>query len=266
MIAWLMLACASPAPKDRLDEARRLLDANDLVAARTAYDVVLADHPDEIEALTGRGWALLLLDEGPEARKDFERCRVKAPREAECLRGIAAVVAATGNVRYAKTLLDQALEIEPGDHKVRSSQALIAVKMGELDAARTLYEGLVADEPDEVGYQLGLGEVALRQERFDEARAIVEKAEARTGVNVRTRGMLAILRARILLDHAEARTKGSCAESERARADVDEAIDTLDRLRADKTRLPQVEQLRGSATGVRNTIDSTCPVGTISDR
>jgi tetratricopeptide (TPR) repeat protein len=267
MIAWLLfLACASPAPKDRLDEARRLLEANDLLAARSAYDLVLADHPDEIDALTGRGWALLLLDQGPDARKDFDRCRAKAPREAECLRGIAAVVAATGNVGSAKTLLDEALALEPGDPKVRSSQALLAVKAGELDAAQGIYESLVAEDPDEVGYQLGLGEVALRQGRLDDARTIVAEAEARTGVGVRTRGMLELLRARILLAAAEARTKGGCAEIERARAEVDEAIALVDRLRADKIKLPQVDQLRASATGTRNTIDSACPLGTISDR
>jgi tetratricopeptide (TPR) repeat protein len=266
MITWLLLACASKAPSDRLEDARRLLDANDLVGARAAYDLVLANHPDEIDALTGRGWALLLLDEGPLARKDFERCRVNAPREAECLRGIASVVAATGNVLYAKTLLDQALELEPGDPKVRSSQALLAVKRGELDAARTLYEGLVADVPDEVGYQLGLGEVALRQGRLDDARKIVEEAEARTGVGVRTRGMLQILRARILLGDAEARTSSGCADADQARASVTEAIRVLDRLRADKVTLPQVDALRASVTDRRNTIDSTCPVGTNSLR
>ncbi len=267
MNAWLLLACTSSAPPDRLAEARRLLDANDLVAARTAYDLVLADHPDEIEALTGRGWALLLLDEGPEARKDFEHCRAKAPREAECLRGIAAVVAASGNVGYAKTLLEQALELEPGDAKVRSSLALLAVKMGDLEAARALYDGLVAEDPDEAGYRLGVAEVALRQGRFDAARIVVDEAEARTGVGVRTRGMLALLRARIALADAEARTEGGCAEVDRARKDVDEAIATLDRLLADRIRLPQVAQTRASATGIRNQIDSACPngaVGTIS--
>jgi len=266
MIAWLFLACATPAPPDRLEAARRLLDANDLVGARAAYDLVLSNHPDEVDALIGRGWALLLLDEGPLARKDFERCRVNAPREAECLRGIASVVAATGNTGYANTLLDQALELEPGDPKVRSSQALLAVNRGELDTARTLYEGLVAEVPDEVGYQLGVGEVALRQGRLDDARKIVDEAEARTGVGVRTRGMLQILRARILLADAEARTSSGCGDVERARADVAEAIQVLDRLRADKVTLPQVDGLRSSATDRRNTIDSACPVGTISDR
>lgn len=266
MIGWLLLACASPAPPDRLEAARRLLDANDLAAARGAYDLVLANHPDEVDALIGRGWALLLLDEGPLARKDFERCRVNAPREAECLRGIASVVAAGGNTAYASTLLGQALELEPGDPKVRSSQALLAVNRGELDTARALYEGLVADVPDEVGYRLGLGEVALRQGRLDDARRIVDEAEARTGVGVRTRGMLQILRARILLADAEARTKSGCAEGDRARADVAEAIQVLDRLRADTITLPQVDALRASATDRRNTIDSACPVGTNSLR
>ena len=266
MIAWLFLACATPTPPDRLEDARRLLDANDLVGARAAYDLVLANHPDEVDALVGRGWALLLLDEGPLARKDFERCRVNAPREAECLRGIASVVAASGNTIYARTLLDQALELEPGDPKVRSSQALLAVNRGELDAARALYEGLVADVPDEVGYQLGLGEVALRQGRLDDARRIVDEAEARTGVGVRTRGMLQILRARILLADAEARTSSGCSDVDRARSDVADAIEVLDRLRADKITLPQVDGLRASATDRRNTIDSACPVGTNSLR
>jgi tetratricopeptide (TPR) repeat protein len=266
MIAWLLLACASKAPQSRLEEARRRLDANDLAGAREAYDLVLANHPDEIDALTGRGWALLLLDQGPLARKDFEHCRAIAPREAECLRGIASVVAASGNVGYAKTLLDQALELEPGDAKVRSSQALLAVNGGQLDTARTLYEGLVADVPDEVGYQLGLGEVALRQGRLDDAKKIVDDAETHTGVGVRTRGMLEILRARILLADAEARTSSGCDDAEHARADVAEAIEAIDRLRADKTTLPQVDALRAQATDRRNTIDSACPVGTNSLR
>jgi tetratricopeptide (TPR) repeat protein len=266
MIAWLLLACTSRAPADRLANARRLLDANDLVAARDAYTLVLADHPDEIEALTGRGWALLLLDDGPAARRDFDRCRDEAPREAECVRGIAALVAATGNVGKAKLLLDQAFALEPGDAKVRSSQALLAVKMGELDVARALYEGLVAEEADEAGYRLGLAEVALRQGRLDEARAIVVDAEARTGLGVRTRGMLALLRARIDLADAEARTEDGCADADAARRAVGESIATLDRLLADRTRLPQVEQARAQATGIRNQIDSACPVGTISDR
>ena len=51
-----------------------------------------------------------------------------------------------------------------------------------------------------------------------------------------------------------------------ARLPLERAIEVLDRLRADKTTLPQVDGLRAQATDRHNAIDSACPVGTNSLR
>jgi uncharacterized protein (AIM24 family) len=76
----------------------------------------------------------------------------------------------------ARTALEQAYTIDPRDPKVRNLLGLAYFKLGLLEAAKAIYDGLVLDYPDEAPLHVNLGLVLLRQGRLDEAETALSKA------------------------------------------------------------------------------------------
>jgi uncharacterized protein (AIM24 family) len=76
----------------------------------------------------------------------------------------------------ARAALEKAYTIDPHDPKVRNLLGLAYFKLGLLEAAKAIYDGLVLDYPDEAPLQVNLGLVLLRQGRLDEAESALEKA------------------------------------------------------------------------------------------
>jgi hypothetical protein len=71
----------------------------------------------------------------------------------------------------ARSALEKAYIIDPHDPKVRNLLGLAYFKLGLLEAAKAIYDGLVEDYPDEAPLHVNLGLVLLRQGRLEEAEA-----------------------------------------------------------------------------------------------
>jgi hypothetical protein len=76
----------------------------------------------------------------------------------------------------ARSALEKAYTIDPRDPKVRNLLGLAYFKLGLLEAAKAIYDGLVSDYPDEAPLHVNLGLVLLRQGRLQEAETSLERA------------------------------------------------------------------------------------------
>ncbi len=76
----------------------------------------------------------------------------------------------------ARSALERAYTLDPQDPKVRNLLGLAYFKLGLLEAAKAIYDGLVVDYPGEAPLFVNLGLVLLRQGRLSEAEATLERA------------------------------------------------------------------------------------------
>jgi len=211
MLCLLVLGCSA---EHYADKGKTALDAHQLAEAEGHYRKALARDSAHAPALSGLGWTYLLAGQVDAARGSFERCSEVAPELVECLRGRASVASAEGNSAKAREFLDQAVGIDPHDAGVISSLALLDLSQGDYAAADARYDQLVARFPGKAEYRLGLAEVRIRQDRDEEAVAVIEAALALDDVPVRTRAMLHQTQARALVAATADRVDSSrCAET-----------------------------------------------------
>ena len=133
---------AAEAIADALDAAGELRAAGDLQGAAQVYAAVLADAPDNLEAIAGL--AETLLDAGDQAHA--EEVLANAPQgseEAPQLAGIRARLALAAQVAGLgdRGELERRLAADPKDHQARFDLALIQNALGQRDAAA---DGLLA--------------------------------------------------------------------------------------------------------------------------
>ncbi len=91
------------------------LGAQDLVAALRCYDELLAEDPQNVEALTYRGWFLVLTTGSAQAEGDDQGAAELLTR--------------------AQANLDRAVEIDPSYPDARAFRAVVFDRLGDVDAA-----------------------------------------------------------------------------------------------------------------------------------
>ena len=207
----LLLACLF---KSDLERGQEALDAHDLAAAEQAFRKAALGDPRAAEALEGLGWTYLLAGQRTAAASAFDRCLSFSPEDGDCLRGRASVAMAEDRMPVAWQLLLRAQEAEPESPGVLSSVALYEFLTGESEAAEARYQLLAARYPDQAEYRLGLARVLARQDRHEEALALIEEALDLPATPVRYTSMLWLLQAQVLIDASAGREDARrCAET-----------------------------------------------------
>ena len=127
---------ADPSSRSRVAECQELgSTGGDLVGSLQCFDEVLADDPDNPEALAYRGWYLIL------AAGSLQTADAEANPDAEAQAGEL--------VDSALTYLDRAVEIDPTYPDPLAFRAIVADRQGRSDDACADITTLVAlDPPD----------------------------------------------------------------------------------------------------------------------
>jgi Flp pilus assembly protein TadD len=120
-----------------IGEGFAALDRNDAATARTKFSSVLANNPNDTDALGGMGIAALKQEHFAEARNYLERA------------------SRSGNPARWKTALDSAT------YWTYTSDAIGARSNGEFAKAKSLFERAIALNPSDVTAQVQLGEMLL---------------------------------------------------------------------------------------------------------
>ena len=196
----------------RVDRAEQSLMQGDLAAAEADYRVVLDDNPNNVDALYGLGWTYHMASQRDRAREYFKRCVRLAPEDYRGHRGLGVIALADGNALLARTHLADALELAPGEPRILNSIGLALLAEGNDTAALERFQEAYAADPSsgEVGYNVA--EVQFRLDDHETALQTVDDALSGEIDEVRFRGLLLELRARILLRMTSGRVDESDCE------------------------------------------------------
>jgi tetratricopeptide (TPR) repeat protein len=190
------------------DLALRKRDAS---AARRAYESVLKDDPNQVDALRGLVNVHLLAKQGAQAVVIVERALAAHPGNGSLLLLAAQTHLAVGNAERAESHLQQALKV--ASEYSTAAYGLLAglyLRQHRLDEARQQFAMLASRNPQAVGPNTMLGIVLQLQNKPQEARAVYEallRATPDAGVAANNLAMILVDAGQdldIALNHAQA--------------------------------------------------------------
>jgi tetratricopeptide (TPR) repeat protein len=167
----------APNSEEVLDaQARVALAARAPVVATRALEALARMVPSVMENQYLLGVALMQAGDMPSGAMALEEARKLEPNRALTL--IALGLAYNGQKLYAEARphLERALEIDGTDVEALAAMAESEEGLGELEAAETHARRALARSEDHAIANLVLGLVRMKQQRYEEARAALERA------------------------------------------------------------------------------------------
>lgn len=203
--ALVLSACTGPAGpgSDSLNQpavANSLLDAadvaeaqNDHATAAGYYRNVLSRDPKNARAAVGLMQSLRALGALDQARDVAAVALAANPDNPAVLAEVGKVRLARGDLQDAVTLLERAAALEPKDWKVRSALGVAYDRLGDPTKAEDSYKAALRIAPDNAAV---LNNYALSRAMAHDlpgARALLQRAVAGVGSDVRVRQNLALI-------------------------------------------------------------------------
>ncbi len=145
------------------------LRRGDAAAAEGHFKVALRADPDHVPALNGLGRAAGLAGDAGRALKWLTAAAKLAPEDADVQTDYAHAMLDQNLLDFAAKALDNALAARPGYPPALGLRAEVHARKGELAAAQSLFEGLLASGEFAAVAHTGLGDVARAQARDDAA-------------------------------------------------------------------------------------------------
>ncbi len=160
-------------------EATGHYDAGNYELALASYDALIAEDPNKIDALIGRGRALSMLSRYEEALTVLDTAIEKAPDRPDVVRErnfVLDKMAAVDFVgikeqadgffkeeKYAEALVmyDKAIELQPGDTHVLNNKALTLRHLERYEEANATYEETLRIDPENLKAKKGLEKTTL---------------------------------------------------------------------------------------------------------
>ena len=171
-------------------EAWTYLQLGDLLRSEARYTALLAESPSFYPAITGLGWVKLGQENYREADEYFTRATEMAPTYVSGLVGRGQAMLGLNRLRDAISSFEAALAVEPGLPGVareveglrftvvteQLGVARAAAASGDFDAARSVYEQIIAASPDSAFLHLELARVERGQGNLVEALGHAEES------------------------------------------------------------------------------------------
>jgi Flp pilus assembly protein TadD len=153
---------------DLLDEAQAALDKNDFAAAIPPLQKFLAEKPDVAYAHFELGYAYTALKRLDEARSEYEKCVVLAPKMPEAQLNLG-ILLLEKDPAAAVVPLRKVVELLPAQSRPRYLLGLAQERSGDLAGALDSFEGASRLDPRDVGALNHLGRMYLNIKRPAEA-------------------------------------------------------------------------------------------------
>jgi len=163
----------------------------------------------------------------------------------------------------AKTLLAQAVALEPSNIQVQGSLALLDLTNGNIDGAADRYDSILAEAKEEhPNFVLGLAEARLRQSRPLDALKLIESALSLPDLIPRTRALFLQLQARSLVAASAGREDSTrCSETAPiVLAWLDAAELALQQAADTGVALPQLPAVKRLVRRRRGIVSDVCPI------
>lgn len=202
VITVVLSGCAmSPSNKsaaqvDPVAEARAALLDGAADEALQRYRAHLAEHPDDMAALTGMGFAQLDLQRYDAARETFRQALAREPKDLRAREGAALAELARGQVAEAAPLLRDLAQQDAASWRVLNALGVIADLDGEFAVAADFYQRARNAGGDNVVVANNLGYSTLMSGDAAAARALLQQALLRYPRDVRLQQNLGLAEAR----------------------------------------------------------------------
>ena len=189
------------------------------------FEQVLRELPDEpagaVATQALRGEALLALGRTVEAREVFSRLLARHSEQPEALLGLARIAALEQQLPSAELLVEQALRVQPASLDGLRLQGDLQRMQGRHAEAQRSYRQILALAPDDTQAHIDLANLALQDNRFDEAGAQLSTARKTAPNN------LGVLQTQALLDFRQGRPKAALAALQQVLKAVPEHMPAL---------------------------------------
>jgi Flp pilus assembly protein TadD len=138
-------------------------------AARAAYELALAQNPDDAEVLNNLGLTLMRLNKVSEAIPRFERAVVLAPNKASFHFNFAQAAGLLGQWDRAIAEYRASVRLSPDEYAARYNLASALQKKGDDQAAILEFQRAIELAPEEASFHLSLGRSLEQVGRVAEA-------------------------------------------------------------------------------------------------
>lgn len=181
---------------DPLQIARDALSAGVVDEAEQRFRAHLAEHPDDVAALTGLGFAQLDQQQHSNARMTFRQALELDPAYREALEGQALVDLARGKTELARPVLQALGEDVPVSWRVLNGLGVIADLDGDFVLASDYYQRAIAAGGDNVVVANNLGYSTMMAGDAQAAIALLTEARRRYPMESRLQNNLGLAQAR----------------------------------------------------------------------
>ncbi len=162
------------------------------VLASDAYAAVLRDHPDDLQALLGRGNALNGLGQPELAAEHFRRVLLMAPDHPRALAGLGTALLNQGRLALAGDVFRVAQAVAPEGYACPfEGLGLVLLAQGEPEQARQQLERAVTTDPDHDYRKYDeLARLHLEAGELEQAEALLRRSLANHPQGAEARAML----------------------------------------------------------------------------
>jgi len=143
--------------------------------AMSAFEEVLAAHPDDTEALTYVAGLYLAAGRPDEAETSYKRLAVLEPASSVPLTNLGGMYMNLGRFDEASETLQEALRRDPTDSLAMNNLAGVYYKTGRVDEAVRQLEAAIEINPKDLNAHNNLAGIYYRQEKFDRAIEALQK-------------------------------------------------------------------------------------------
>lgn len=161
--------------KDKMTEARRLVQAGSLEQAEAICRSLLRNRPNSIDALQLLGGIHCRRAEYAEASEVFKKAAHVQPRDPNVFRNLGFALSSQGDPSAAVEAYQRAAELAPGDAQILNDLGMLFRTLNRNGEAIAHLEKAVSIAPDQVFPRRNLAELQLCQGRAKEAIASFEE-------------------------------------------------------------------------------------------
>ncbi|MDX2282715.1 MAG: hypothetical protein NW241_01075 [Bacteroidia bacterium] len=128
-------------PDPRIQQAFSWSWAGEYGQALAAFDEILAEQPERLDAVTGKGWTLAWQGRYPEAESAFEAALQLSPACEDAHKGLAYSALWSGQTELAGQRFEALLAGQPASGELREALSYVRIREGHLREARSLWRG-----------------------------------------------------------------------------------------------------------------------------
>ena len=164
----------SPENIDRLQYEKHLTHIGDMKQAISSFDAILESHPDNIDALNGKGLVLFKMESYEEALSNFDKVLEIESDNIDALNGKGLVLFKMESYEEALSNFEQALLSDPTNLVVIFNKGFLFYNQVDYTNAIKLFENLLVIEPDNKEALYYAGAVSAQLEEYEKAQTHFE--------------------------------------------------------------------------------------------